>query len=78
MAPQKKKTQPSPRKAKSSPNPTAVRLVNALRKTQSMNKGSPSSSSPKSVKKKPISEKLKKKLSKKKSKVDPVTPTQKT
>ena len=66
MAPPKKKTQASHKKAKSSPNTTAMRVVKAIRKTQSLNKVNPSCSSPISVKKNPISENLKKKLSKKK------------
>lgn len=70
MAPTKKKTQPSPKRTRSSPNPQAIKIVKAIRKTQSLNKVTPSCSSPVSVKKKAISENLKKKLSKKKKQVD--------
>ena len=63
------------KKVHSSPNPTTLRLVKALKKTRSTKERSrpgPSSSSPESVKRKPISEKLQKKMSKKRKRVDPV------
>ena len=68
------------KRTRSSSHPTTMNVIRALRKTRSLNNQTPamtptpSTSSPKSVKKKPISEILQKKISKnKKKKVKPVT-----
>lgn len=79
-----KQTKASPRtshkKTHSSPNPATLRVFRAIKKTRSMNglrpKSviTPSTSSPVSVKKNPISENLKKQMSKKRKKLDTDTP----
>ena len=88
MAPSRKNTQsaqPSHKKARSSPNPSAVRLAKAIRKARSVNinrsknmESIPESSSLVSVKKNPISNNIQKKLSKKNKQKAPVTPPEYT
>lgn len=64
------------KKTHSCPNPKTMRVVRAIKRTQSSKSLNhfPSSSSPDSVKKKSISANLQKKLSNKRKQVDPATP----